>query len=406
MLSNVINDLVSYGNYIFFSVTVIILLCVVATLGVKFFRWKSLATRFYGAVTGVSAGKLVALALILLRMLFFWSVIIFNTELQYTHVFYGILLTVIINILLSDVRLMLFDLPCTSVVLGMLYSERLLREYLMGVRFQFLILIMMIVIIVYIVIASIIGLLLCIGSVLRKNSEKHYSRKLTVIGQRSAVIMTGLLMAFVPYFYMSRMDTLTIKQDVYQYTAEGKKSYNGVITITRSGLGCTLENRGKLYGLGSTPLYYVNENRMLLPSVTSIVQPKLSLSNRIANMSLLYENNGQYYVENEKAEIKVSDFFLYDGKDTYSFFEPITVTWNKNSVNISPLSYVVVKYNQTIDVYDREKDIYSSIDTGQCNALVTMKCGATVNMSTDVLSGEDGQEKMLYLQPNLLEDLK
>lgn len=167
-----------------------------------------------------------------------------------------------------------------------------------------------------------------------------------------------------------------------------------------------MENRGKMYGLGSSPLYYVNENRMLLPTVTSIVQPKLSLSNRIANMSLLYENSGQYYVENEKSTIKVSDFFLYDGKDTYLFFEPITVTWNKNSVDISPLSYVIVKYNQTINVYDRKKDVYSSIDTGQCNAMVTMKCGATVNMSTDVLSGEDGQEKMLYLQPNLLEDLK
>lgn len=406
MLSDVSNNLMTFGNYILFSSAFIFCFSVVAFVGIRFLRWKSLTTRFYGAVAGATIRNLIAMSLVLVRILFFWSIVIFNTELEYTHIFYGALLTLILNALLSDVRLIAFDFPYTAVMLGMLYSERLLREYLIGVRFNLIILMMVIVIIIFIVITSIISFLLCVRSVVSYKQDKRRTLRFTAIGQQSAIIITGLLMTLVPYFYMSRMDTLTIKQDVYQYTAEGKKSYYGANSITRTGLGCILENKGKMIELDSTPLYYVNENKILLPSVTSIVLPQLSLSNRIANMSLLYESNGQYYVENEKSTIKVSDFFLYDGKDTYQFFEPVTVTWNNNSVDLSPLSYLVVKYNQTIGIYDREKDVYNSVDTGQCNVLVTMKCGATVNMSTDVLSGGDGQEIMLYLQPNLLEDLK
>jgi hypothetical protein len=158
--------------------------------------------------------------------------------------------------------------------------------------------------------------------------------------------------------------------------------------------------------LKATPLYYVNEKKILLPSVVSIVQARASLTNRIANMSVVYEEQDKFYVKNEKNTVKVSDFFLYDGKDTYLFFEPVTIVWENDSLDLSPFSYITVKYNQSIEAFNRETEDYISIKTGMYNVTTTLKCGKTINLSSDIISQENEQEQMLFLQPNLLEDLK
>jgi len=122
-------------------------------------------------------------------------------------------------------------------------------------------------------------------------------------------------------------------------------------------------------------------------------------------MTRIYEKDGQYYVSNNGDEVKVSDFFLFDGRDTYVFFEPITINWLNNSLELSPFSYITVKYNQSIQVYDRSTMKFSNIETGSCNVTAKMRCNARINLSTDILQREDGQEQMLFIQPNLLEDL-
>jgi hypothetical protein len=405
MLSDVVSNMMTYGNYIFFSILVMIIIGVAAMAGVRFLKWRSVSVKLYGVMIGISHSKLVALSMLLIRMLFFWSIIIFSTKLEFTHLCYGIILTLIINILLADPDLFLFDLLNTAAVFGELYGSGLLKSYLAGVRFNIFVFIMVAVITAAVIATTLYSSLVCIKSIVKQKKDKQ-KFKPEVLWQNGLLIITGVFMTVIPCYYMNRIDTLIIRQEVYQYTAEGRRNYNGVSKITRAGLDSLLENKNRMQELDSTPLYYVNENKILLPSVTSIIRPKLSLTNRIVNMSQLYKKDGQYYVKNEGATVKVSDFFLYDGKDTYLFFEPVTIDWKGQSMKLSPFSYIVVKYNQSISAYNRKTNKYTSIGTGLCNVKAAMSNGVTINLSTDILSVEGGQDKMLFLQPNLLEDLK
>ncbi|MDF2844834.1 MAG: hypothetical protein K0R00_3260 [Herbinix sp.] len=405
MWSEIISNLGSYINYILFTMLVIFLLGFAGIAGVHYIKWQSVTLRFYGVFIGIKREKLIALSLVLIRLLFLWSVVIFSTKLEVTHVLYGALLTIILHILIADLRVLLFDVLYTAAIFGELYSSSLIRTYLTEIQVKGILVAMQIVIVTFILVSTLYCSILCIRGIVG-NRDKKLKLNYKGIGQQALLLFTGVLMTLVPYYYLNRVDVQTITQDLYQYSQDGKTVYAGEKTISKSGLTCILENKDQMYELMDTPLYYVNENKILLPTVISIVQPTLSLTNRIANMSYLYEKNGKYYVEDEKTTVKVADFFLYDGRDTYVFFEPITITWEDQTMKLSPFSYIRVKYNQSIEAYNRENDSYITLDTNICNVVTTLGSGTIINLSTDIMSEKNGQEIMLFLQPNLLEDLK
>lgn len=406
MWNDVIDNLMLYGDFILFAAVMVSALGIIGMGLIRFISWKSISLKSYGIFIGLKQSKIVALSLILLRLLFFWSILFFSTKLSLTHLCFGAVATLLIHILLADVRIFVFDLLFTAVTYWALYVSNILHNYLIGIQMHGEILIMQILVNLFIILITLYSMVECIRSIALLKANETKTLQLRIILQRMAVIAIGALMAAVPYIFMNQIDSLTIHQDLFQYTAEGKTTYTGLNKITKSEKGCVLENREKLYELTSTPLYFTNENKIIVPNVISIIQPELSLINRVSNMSRIYEKDGKFYVENEKATVKVTDFFLYDGRDTYLFFEPVTISWDESFIELKPFSYITVKYNQYMEVFNRETEDFSTIETGTCKVTTKMKCGAIINLSSDIISRENGQEQMLFLQPNLLEDLK
>jgi len=406
MWNEVIGNLILYGNYFLLTAMIMIIVAVGSSALIRLIKWKSGTLKFFGIFVEMKRGKLIALSLILIRMIFFWSIILYSTSLEMTHICYGLIVTAIIHILLANLEGIIFDFLYTILIYGELYISNMLSSYLSDIQMKASVIAMQVVINIFIVITTLYCAIECIRTLTKHSIKENRRIRYNTMGQHAALLIAGVFMVVVPYYFINKIDTLTIQQDVYQYTAEKKVTYSGNSKITKSGNGCVLENNGEQQKLAETPLYYTKENKILLTNVISIIQPKLSLTNRISNMSELYEKDNKYFVENEQGTIKVSDFFLYDGRDTYIFFEPITLSWDNQSLDLKPFSYITVKYNQTIEVFNKETETFSTIETGICDMMTTMNCGASINLSTDILYRENGQEQMLFLQPNLLEDLK
>ena len=123
-------------------------------------------------------------------------------------------------------------------------------------------------------------------------------------------------------------------------------------------------------------------------------------------MQFKLDDDGTYYVDNSQAKVRVSDFFLFDGKDTYIFFEPTEISWDENVIEISPFSYITVKSNRSIELFDRNSESYRVLETGVSYVYAKLGKGSSINLSSDILIRSNGQEQFLFLQPNLLEDLK
>lgn len=403
MLNNTISSLSLFQDFIVFSVAILLLFAVSSSL-VRVTSWKSPVLKVYGLFAVTSNLKLLTMALIFVRMLLFISVIIYSTELSTGHIIFVAMITILINLLLADIKYVFSDMLITATICGELYVINLLYRYLADIQVKVPVLISYIVLIIFTIITILYCTVQCICSLTKRETEYHKFR-IKRLMYPSIIAASGLFMIFVPYFLINGIDSLTINQNLYQIAADGSTKFEGSSRLIKSNNSCILENKGKTYNLKSVPLYYNDENSIILPNVVSIVRPELYLTNRLENMSRVYERDGKYTVETSGGEVNVSDFFLFDGKDTYVFFEPISIKWDNHSFDLGPLSYITVKYNQSIEVYDRSTMNYKTIDTGVCNVTVKMHCKAEVNLSTDILKRGDGQEQMLFIQPNLLEDL-
>ena len=72
----------------------------------------------------------------------------------------------------------------------------------------------------------------------------------------------------------------------------------------------------------------------------------------------------------DKYHGKLNHYFLYDGKDLYFFIEKVTLKVNNDSVELSPYSYVIARYNNYISYYDKASDTYKTIDVGNSGITV------------------------------------
>ena len=50
------------------------------------------------------------------------------------------------------------------------------------------------------------------------------------------------------------------------------------------------------------------------------------------------------------------DLFLFDGGDLYFFLDEVTLKIGDSEIKLSPMSYVVAKYNNSISYYDKKND--------------------------------------------------
>lgn len=403
MQNNIVYNLSMMGPYILTVVVFMIAFAMISLLLIRNIRWKSGLIKVYGLFIGMKSVKQFALAAILLRLLFIWYLAFYN-ELDLVHIIYGAIITILIHLLLADLSILPFDLICMVLMFAELYIGKILGLYIKNTKTDILLIAGYIAISVCVLVTSVYCMTEHIISLVNVRKSKKLGANLT---KRLYFILAGLFVAAVPYIYINQIDIYQTDQEVYQYTAAGKTTYPAKSRISKTEDIGIIEQDKELIALDKTPLYFTEDDALMLTSVYSIIQPNLALTNRVGINSIIYlDDDGTYYVDNSQAKVRVSDFFLFDGKDTYIFFEPTEISWDENAIEISPFSYVTVKSNRSIKFFDRASESYRVIETGVSYVYAKLGKGSSINMSSDILIRSNGQEQFLFLQPNLLEDLK
>lgn len=126
----------------------------------------------------------------------------------------------------------------------------------------------------------------------------------------------------------------------------------------------------------------------------------------INNFADITEESGQIYLETNSAtktnKTKLEKAFLYDGQDLYFFLERTSITVNGTTYEVSPLSYAIVRYKQSVEIYNYEKDEYQVIDTTEAQDAKVVTDTYTINMSVDSLQTAEKEQLLIkglsYLQ--------
>ena len=77
---------------------------------------------------------------------------------------------------------------------------------------------------------------------------------------------------------------------------------------------------------------------------------------------IIYQNKN-YNLITKNYNKKLGKYFLYDGSDLYFFIDEVILKVDEKEIKLSPMSYVIAKYNKYISYYDKESDTYNTIET-------------------------------------------
>ena len=232
--------------------------------------------------------------------------------------------------------------------------------------------------------------------------------------RRSLIIMSSVISALILIFVIviiiigSLNTTTTENHDFYQWYSGQKVEYKGQLTFTRKEGLTELKATDRKVTLDSTPVYYADENnKVIFPEDMAIVYPNNNgMMYRINHFADITEEDGTIYLETNLAtktnKTKLEKAFLYDGQDLYFFLERTTITVNGTNYEVSPLSYVIVRYKQSVEIYNYEKDEYQVIDTTETQDAKVVTDTYTINMSVDSLQTAEKDQLLIkglsYLQ--------
>lgn len=215
---------------------------------------------------------------------------------------------------------------------------------------------------------------------------------------KTLMVLVLIALIVVVSVYIIRLDTEEIENhSFYQYFGGRKVEYEGALTITQKQGITQLQLQNANIQLDSTPVYYEDvENQVLFPQDMALVIPtqngQMYKINRFTNV---YQKDDIIYAEYRDNQNELTNSFIYDGNDLYFFIQNTVLTVDETSYEIPPLSYVIVSYQNSVEIYNKQQDTYQIIPTTSTNVTATTD-QYSINLSLD--SMKYGEKEQLLLK--------
>ena len=173
------------------------------------------------------------------------------------------------------------------------------------------------------------------------------------------ILLLILLIVAILFAFRGNIDKVVIKDhNLYQYTDGIKLEYTGEIMIDKETDEITqLSVKDIVMELGTDPIYYEDEMKVLFPKNMAVVFPLHGTQYKVNYYTTVYRDLDDIYIEDRSLKRTLKDAIIYDGGDIYLVIDKSTVTIGKEKIDVSPLSLVVANtQNKVAYVYNYDKE--------------------------------------------------
>lgn len=225
---------------------------------------------------------------------------------------------------------------------------------------------------------------------MKKNNHKYMPLEWI-----ASMILLVILVVII-FWFMSDKQTKTVKADdisvyfigtLYKYDGKCKITYDGQNAVIKAG-----KDEPEIV-LKDQVLVADKGQRLVTPN--SLIYHTGDPSNdlkRVNYFSDIYIDDEKHIViERDNKKVIVTDGFLYNGADLYVFLEDMTLTIGEEEIQLKPLSYVVVKYQKSLEVYSSETNEYMTMASFGSDIKAVSNRGYVLNLSTDLYETEENE---------------
>ncbi len=190
------------------------------------------------------------------------------------------------------------------------------------------------------------------------------------IGIISVLVIVSVFVGFIliKKYYSDINKVEFDNYELYQYFAGVKVEYTGKITIKRNNEITSIKNKDEEMDLDIIPIYFQKiANQVMFPVNMSVVYLnnktqayRINYFTKVESEVINDEESAFVYYQNKK--MFLVDSIIYDGDNLYLFPYSTTVEVNGEKYELSPLSYVLVGSDDTIEIYDKKTDKYTIVE--------------------------------------------
>ena len=238
----------------------------------------------------------------------------------------------------------------------------------------------------------------------KKKVKKKQTKKFIIVCILSVICVIIAQFAINHYYKSTKMISFD-DYEVYQYFSGMKYNYVGTAKFENDVL-VSVNDKGKKVSINDTPIYYQSvDNECIIPITMGLFflneKGKNYRINYFSKLEIEISNDDEMaFIDYNKKKMYIADSFLYDGKDMYVFPYSTEVSVENKTYQLSPMSYVIVNYKDSVEIYDKKTDKYYFVDGIENDVLATMHDNK-INLSTDMIVYEN-DERLLIKNVNKL----
>lgn len=197
-----------------------------------------------------------------------------------------------------------------------------------------------------------------------KIKKRKLNKKKLAIFLSILIVIILIIFIVVMLFFRKNIDTYENKnQNLYIYREGIKMFYNGELRIKN---GNEIENliieKQEVYA-EHEPFYYEKEDKMLLPKATVIVFPYYNARQfQLPIYTVVDNTNINRHIVYKDVNAQIDNCFIFDGKDTYYFIDPVEVQVDNDKYNLSGLSYINTDTDGNLILMDYKSESMTKIE--------------------------------------------
>ena len=226
--------------------------------------------------------------------------------------------------------------------------------------------------------------------------QKKQAKAITMIQLGVAGILLLLLVLLV-YCYVEGLASYRPKSEVHQYFGGAEVNYTSDAVFRDQNGSVSVDDIYGKSAIVNAPLLYKEETKLTLHCNMALMVPSEGTGlKRINSFTTVTESSGRVTFTSGKKQAQCFGGFLYDGADLYIFLEPTVLTIGDiTRVELPALSYVKVKYGQSVEYHNSETDDDKYVSINEIGVIADLQSGARLNLGRDVIYTDMG-EALLY----------
>lgn len=242
----------------------------------------------------------------------------------------------------------------------------------------------------------------------KKNDGPRLKGKQKMI--TGAVVAALLAAMAATAIYIANKDSMTIREPVMVSIMGEKEEYKGTTKLKYrdSDEEVILQNGSRTLLLSGVPVYCKESGDVVLSRKMIYSNYDTGLIRRVNHFARVSVSDGVARIRTGgRKEHQLNGGYLFDGRNTYLFLEPVTVSWGTENLELSPLSYISVFNKKGFYYYSQENKQAEYVSSGE-EVVRAVSEGEqySLNMSSDIADLDSGKSFLLSPSPDAFELLK